>query len=134
MTFSFTAQKSPATEAELAPLISATEFVLPDRYLYLLRHSHGGEWPLPVWPFTLDLFTVDTIIRNLTATDFGEVYPDFLPIGGDGMSAYICLDFRETSGPAVVAIDASEDDNPNAAERLADTFDAFVTLIGRSAD
>lgn len=88
MTFQFESQASSTTEADLNRLREVLGKDLPTLYDELLKFSHGGEWLLPVEPFTFSMFRVEQVIGNPTGTDFAECYPGLLPIGGDGMGVY----------------------------------------------
>ncbi|MAK60186.1 MAG: hypothetical protein CMK09_04330 [Ponticaulis sp.] len=129
MAFSFEAQKPPASDEALGELTDTFGHILPESYLALLKYSNGGEWSLAVEPFDFVLFEVPIVIGNLRGTDFTEVFPDCLPIGGDGMTEYIALDF--SIKPArVVAIDATEDDPETAIYPVSASIEEFISLIG----
>lgn len=127
----FDSQNPPATDEEIETLEEVAGLSLPPIYQALLKYSNGGEWPIEIPPFIFVMFDVDTVIGNLTGTDFAQVYPDCLPIGGDGMTEYIALDFSGGGEPRVVAIDATESDLAEALYLMTDTLDEFVKSIGR---
>lgn len=134
MKLPFSSQNKPAEDDEIAALKEVAGFPLPSSYIALLQYSNGGEWPIPVSPFSFLLFEVDAVIGNMQGTDFTEVYPDCVPIGGDGMSEYVALDFSEDGPPRVVAIDAMEDDRSEALYPVANSFEAFLALIGQESE
>ena len=61
------------------------------------------------------------------------ILPDCVPIGGDGMSEYVALDFA-TKPARVVAIDATDEDPEASLYPVAATFEEFVALIGREPE
>lgn len=136
MKLPFDAQNPPASDEDIERLEEVMGLPVPPVYALLLRYSNGGEWPIDLEPFTFVMFDVDTIITNLTGTDFTEAYPGFLPIGGDGMSEYIALDLNleDEAGPRVVAIDALEENPETAIYPVADTVEAFAAHIGKQAE
>lgn len=133
MSFTFASQAEPASDEELGELAEVSGQILPETYLSLLKYSNGGEWPIAVEPFEFMLFDVRTVIGNLIGTDFTEVFPDCVPIGGDGMSEYVALDFA-TKPVRVVAIDATDEDPEASLYPVAATFEEFVAFIGRDPE
>ncbi len=136
MKLPFESQSPSASEEEIEALEEAVGITLPPIYKALLTYSNGGEWPLDISPFTFYMFDVDTVIGNLTGTDFTEAFPDCLPIGGDGMSEYIALAFTSEDDeveedPLVVAIDAMADNAKDALYPVAKSLSEFVRHIGK---
>lgn len=136
MKLPFDAQNPPASDEDIENLEEVMGGSVPPVYALLLRYSNGGEWPIDVEPFTFVMFDVDTIINNLTGTDFTDAFPGFMPIGGDGMSEYIALDLNgeDEASPRVVAIDALEEEAEAAIYPVADTIEAFAAHIGKQAE
>lgn len=126
----FDSQHPSATDEEIETLEEVAGLTLPPVYQALLKYSNGGEWPIDISPFIFVMFNVDTVIGNLTGTDFTEAYPGCLPIGGDGMTDYIALDFSGGGEPRVVAIDATENNPAEALYLMTETLDEFVKSIG----
>ncbi len=134
MKLPFDSQTPPATDEEIETLKSVSPHELPPVYLALLKYTNGGEWPINVAPFVFVMFDTDTVVGNLTGTDFGEVYPDCVPIGGDGMSEYIALDFSEPGPPRIVAIDATEEDQSSALYPVKNSLEEFIRIIGQEPE
>lgn len=133
MSFAFDCQAEGASEEELEELQELCEGILPDEYLSLLAYSNGGEWSLPVMPHCFVLFEVKTVIGNLVGTDFTEVFPNCVPIGGDGMTDYVALRFRGEKID-IVGIDATEDDVDTATYPIASSFADLMAMVGREAN
>lgn len=134
MKLPFDRQNPPATDEDIETLKSVSPHELPPVYLALLKYTNGGEWPISMAPFTFVMFETNVVVGNLTGTDFGEVYPHCVPIGGDGMSEYIALDFSEPGPPRVVAIDATEEDQSSALYPVTNTLEEFIREIGKEPE
>ncbi|HBH89511.1 SMI1/KNR4 family protein [Ponticaulis sp.] len=134
MTYTFDAQNPPVDDGEITALEELLDAPLPENYKALLKYSHGGEWPIPVAPYDFVMFEVDTVIGNLTATDFAEAFPGLLPIGGDGMSDYIALDFTGGGAAKVVGVDAVESAPEDAVYPIAETLEAFLEMVGQAPE
>ena len=134
MHHNFERQNPPVDDSEITALEELLDAPLPANYKGLLMYSHGGEWPIPVAPYDFVMFEVDTVIGNLTATDFAEAFPGLLPIGGDGMSDYIALDFTGGGAAKVVGVDAVESAPEDAVYQIAETLEAFLEMVGQAPE
>lgn len=123
-----------ASADALSDLRDAAQVPLPARYLDLLAFSNGGEGPLPVQPFNFCLYSAEEAAQIEREGTFKECFPGLFVIGGDGCGEAVALDLRAAEPWPVVAFDMTNIDPDESVRPIAPDFDAFVGLIGVSAD
>ena len=120
----------PASEEAVAKLVEQAPVELPGAYLDLLRHSNGGEGPLPVQPLNLCLYPAEEAIQIETEGTFKEYFPGFFVIGGNGGGEAIAIDIRHSAPWPVICFDMTNIFLEESVQPVAPDFDAFVKMIG----
>jgi len=123
-----------ASEAAIEQLGIVVPFVLPQTYLALLAFSNSGEGDLPVQPLWFVLNSVEDVIETARGGTFKEFFPGFFVIGSNGAGEAIAFDLRLTGSRPIVAFDMTNIDLDESVLPIAPDFDAFIEMIGRSAD
>lgn len=125
-------RRSPgASEEELATLISASPFPLPQLLIDLMRFSNGGEGPLAIEPGWFVLDPISDIVDGFCDDFLTNEFPGFLFFGGNGGLERIAFDTRPiTPTFPIVMIDPIS--GPESAEQIASDFHTFAAAIGTS--
>lgn len=123
-----------AGEESIRTLTDLAPFPLPESYLALLRFSNGGEGPLPVEPWNFCLDTAELVAEMEQTGAQKEFFPGLFVIGGNGGSEAIALDANAPAPHPVVMFDMTNCNFAESVSTLAEDFDAFLEMVGRSAD
>jgi hypothetical protein len=126
---------------ELRELAALAGERLPPGLLRFLSWSDGGEGPLPVEPGWILLDGAGFLLNTLEDEDLAVVNASLLMIGQGRGGEWIALDMRGGGPGAVVWFDGDLLDQFEAVQtageldgrihRIADDFDALVTMLGR---
>ncbi len=127
-------RRSGASATAIATLREAAPIALPDSYYELLAYSDGGEGPLSKQPFYFQLDAADVALAAFARGLDDEFFPGFLMIGSNGGGEYIAFDVRASAPWPVVALDMTNIDLSESVMPIADSFDAFIALIGMEAE
>ncbi|MEO1730911.1 MAG: SMI1/KNR4 family protein [Pseudomonadota bacterium] len=119
-----------ASGDDLRKLIEIAPKQLPQSYLDLLRESDGGEGPLPVDPWNLCLDHVKAVIDLELDGSQKQNFPSLFVIGGNGAGEAFALDLRFPDRMPVVMYDMFNSDLEESVVEVAESFDAFLPLIG----
>ena len=124
--------KGPASEAEIALLVSRARADLPQEYLELLRFSNGGEGPVALPPLWFQLYAAKDCIELAHANQWVlEQFPTFMFFGSNGGLESIAFDLRVGPPWPIVMIDQIA--GPESAEEIAPHMAAFIEAIGIEA-
>jgi SMI1 / KNR4 family (SUKH-1) len=123
-----------ASETAIKKLCHAAPRPLPESYLSLLSLTNGGEGPLAVQPFYLQLDTAETVTDTAITKRHKENFPGFFIIGSNGGGEYIAFDFREHGSMPIVAIDMTNINLKESILTIAPDFDVFIEQIGIEAE
>lgn len=122
-----------ATSEELSHLRAAAPRGLPERYVDLLASSNGGEGPLRVNPFHLQLDAAAVVVETINSDNHGQAdLQGFMIFGSNGGGEYLAFDTREVAPWPIVMIDMVA--GVGSAEVVAPDFDSFYGLIGVEAE
>lgn len=125
--------KCGAPPEELAQLRESAPESLPSQYLDLLAFSNGGEGPLAVNPFYLQLDPATVVADTIRSENHGQDdLEGFLIIGSNGGGEYVAFDTRGGTPWPIVAIDMVA--GGDSAMVIAPDFDAFYDRIGLEAE
>ena len=119
---------APASEAEIALLVSRARAKLPQEYISLLQFSNGGEGPLALPPLWFQLYAVQNCIELCHNSQVVECFPDFIFFGSNGGLESIAFSLRTGPPWPIVMIDKIA--GPESAEEIAPNMAAFVEAIG----
>ena len=122
-----------ASEDVIGHLSAVAPLPLPASYLALLRYSNGGEGPIPVEPWNFCLDTAE-IAADTQEGAMKEFFPALFVIGTSGGGEAIALDASSPAPQPVVQFDMTNCNLAESIRSLAPDFDAFLDMIGRSAD
>jgi hypothetical protein len=95
----------PAGEEDILRLVQFFKVRLPAEYLDLLRFSNGGSGTLALPPLRLDLFSIDEVIEKSADEFYGDEFPDFIFLGGNGGLELIAFDLSRGEPRPVVMVD-----------------------------
>jgi len=123
-----------ASEEAINSLMKFAPVPLPPSYLALLRYSNGGEGPLPVQPWNLCLDTAEFAAETAQVGLQKEFFPDLFIIGTNGGGEAIALNVAEPAPYPVVFYDLTNCNLEESVATLAPDFEAFLAIVGRSAD
>jgi hypothetical protein len=123
-----------ASEDAISRLSTVAPFQLPPSYLALLRYSNGGEGPLPVDPWNFCLDTAELAADTEQNGRLKEFFPNLFIVGTSGGGDGIALDASKPAPRPVVQFDMTNCNLSESVHQLAPDFDAFLELIGRSAN
>jgi hypothetical protein len=119
-----------AAPTALEQLKSVAPIELPESYLSFLSQSNGGEGPLPVQPYWLQLYSAEEVIEIEKSETFHAFFPGFFVIGGNGSGEAIALDFRAAEPYPLVAFDMTNSSLAESVRLVAKSFDEAMDLIG----
>lgn len=125
---------SPGASPEaLAALRAVAPAALPEAYFQLLGDSDGGEGPLPDSPFYFILDSAEVAGDPRQIALYQEQAPLMFVFGGNGAGELVAFDLRNKSAAPwpIVSFDAI--DPQDSVIRIAESFVAFVSLIGKQA-
>ena len=121
---------SGASDDQIAQLMAAAPWPVPDALLALLRHANGGEGELALAPRRFVLDPVELIVDSFDDAELVEQFAGFFFFGGNGGLERIALDCRNGPPFPVVMIDPIA--GPGSAEAIAPDLDAFIAAIGHA--
>jgi hypothetical protein len=119
---------APASETEIAHLVSRARAELPAEYLSLLLLSNGGEGPLALPPLWFQFYAVKDCIELCHNSQVIECFPDFIFFGSNGGLESIAFDMRAGPPWPIVMIDQIA--GPESAKEIAPDMAAFIEAIG----
>ena len=117
-----------ASDGEIARLMAAAPWPVPDGLVDLLRYSNGGEGDLALEPRWFVLDGVDAIAESFDDAHLKEQFDGFFFFGGNGGLERIALDCRGEAPLPVVMIDPIA--GPGSAETVAPDIESFIAAIG----
>jgi hypothetical protein len=118
----------PASESDLAELLSRARAELPTEYLDLLRFGNGGEGPLALAPLWFQLYSAKDCLELCHNEDIIEQFPEFMFFGGNGGIESIAFDLR--SGPPWPIVTVDQIAGADSAEELTPDITSFIAAIG----
>ncbi|WP_394155874.1 SMI1/KNR4 family protein [Loktanella salsilacus] len=124
--------KAGAAHEEIAKLVTAAGYTLPESYLAFLCISNGGQGPLSVDPFWLILDSADSVAGALKIGTFTEFFPGLIVIGGNGAGEGVAFDFRSNREAEVVHFDMTNTDHSESVRPFAASFTELLALVGES--
>jgi len=71
------------------------------------------------------------MVAFVEARAYGDAMDGYLVIGGNGGGEFVAIDLRGPDASPVVAMDMVA--GPSSAYEIADSFDAFILLVGRQS-
>jgi hypothetical protein len=122
--------RAAATNRQIDALRKTVGFALPSRYVEFLLESNGGEGELALAPLWLQLFDAEMVAR-IAGDKFTREFPGLFFIGSNGGLEYIAFDMRGPFPWPIVMVDPIA--GLESAEKVADSFDAFIEAIGLSS-
>ena len=119
-----------ASASALMDLQAIAPLAIPPQLLNLLRHSNGGEGPIPVQPWWFQLYPAEEISRIEEGGAFKEFFGEFFVFGDNGGGEAMALDLRQTATLSVICFDMTNIDLAESVLPIATNFDEFVEMVG----
>lgn len=119
---------APASETEIAQLVSRARVELPDECLGFLQFGNGGEGPLALPPLWFLLYSVKDCMEVCQSSWVVEFFPDFVFFGSNGGLESLAFNLRVEPPWSIVMIDQIA--GPDSAQEIAPDMAAFIEAIG----
>jgi hypothetical protein len=122
-------RERPCNPESVQKLVAASEIVLPDEYLVLLKYSNGGEADLGIGPGWFQLWSAEDILELNESYRVKDNLPGLFGFGSSGGGELLAFDTRSDKPWRIVAVPFV----PMMAGDVwivADDFEAFVRAMG----